>query len=125
MKLSTTRKDTKANQIKTSDKVGIIKEIQEIISCDKCNKTFYNIKHLRNHHLRYDKLQCVFCHEEVSDEYEFRIHEGEHQDTENYYKCDICEEKYNSEAKARLHAYCHNPFEILEEIKKCWMFHRT
>merc|ERR1712030_19155 len=108
------KKDTKANHVKEE----IIKEIQEIISCDKCNKTFHNIKHLRNHHLRFDKLQCVFCHEEVSNEYEFRIHEGEHQDTENYYKCNICEEKYKSEPEARLHAYCHNPFEILKQIKK-------
>merc|ERR1712090_43765 len=94
------------------------KEIQETISCDKCNKSFHNIKHLTNHHVRFDKLQCVFCHKEISNEYELRIHEGEHQDTGKYYKCNICEKKYKSEPDARLQAYCHNPYEILKQIKK-------
>merc|ERR1712074_245114 len=30
----------------------------------------------------------------------------------------ICEKKYKSEPEARLHAYCHNPFEILKQIKR-------
>merc|ERR1712074_523047 len=30
----------------------------------------------------------------------------------------ICEKKYKSEPEARLHAYCHNPYEILKQIKK-------
>merc|ERR1712030_73291 len=95
-----------------------IKIIQESISCDKCNKSFHNIKQLTHHHMRFDTLQCVFCHKEISNDHEFRMHEEEHQDTGKNYKCDLCEKKYKSVPDARLHAYCHNHYEILKQIKK-------
>merc|ERR1712105_44732 len=95
-----------------------IKKIQESISCDKCNKSFHNIKQLTHHHMRFDTLQCVFCHKEISNDHEFRMHEEEHQDTGKNYKCDLCEKKYKSAPEARLHAYCHNHHEILKQIKK-------
>merc|ERR1712105_557165 len=95
-----------------------IKKIQESISCDKCNKSFHNIKQLTHHHMRFDTLQCVFCHKEISNDHEFRMHEEEHQDTGKNYKCDLCEKKYKSAPEARLHAYCHNHYEILKQIKK-------
>merc|ERR1719397_154550 len=49
--------------------------------------------------------------------YDLQDHEEKHRDIKGYYECDICEDKYKSESNARLHAYCHNPVEVLEEIK--------
>merc|ERR1719397_33104 len=49
--------------------------------------------------------------------YDLQDHEEKHRDIKGYYECDICEDKYKSESHARLHAYCHNPVEVLEEIK--------
>merc|ERR1712173_458973 len=80
-------------------------------------KTFPDIESLRDHHIRFDKIQCTFCHEEFPTMYDLEDHEEKHRDTKGYYKCDICEEKYKSENYARLHAYCHNPVDVLEEIK--------
>merc|ERR1719397_1895730 len=49
--------------------------------------------------------------------YDLQDHEEKHRDIKGYYECDICEDKYKSESHARLHAYCHNPVDVLEEIK--------
>merc|ERR1712105_408989 len=95
-----------------------VEQVQESISCDKCDKSFYNIKKLTLHLMRYDKLQCVFCHKESPNEAEFIIHEMGHQDTKKNYTCDFCEKKYKSSSDARLHEYCHNRHEILKQMKK-------
>merc|ERR1712074_412548 len=82
------------------------------------DKSFHNIKQLTLHLMRYDKLQCVFCHKESPNEAEFIIHEMIHQDTKKNYTCDFCEKKYKSSSDARLHEYCHNRHEILKQMKK-------
>ena len=95
-----------------------IKEIRESFPCNRCNKSFQNIKHLAMHHVQFNKAQCVLCHKEISNHNDLEKHEIKHKDTEGYYNCNLCEEKYKSEPTARLHAVCHNPYEILKQIKK-------
>ena len=72
---------------------------------------------LRDHHLRFDYIQCTICHEEFKSEYDLEDHEDIHRDTRGNYTCEWCEEKIPLKNYARLHSYCHNPPEILEEIK--------
>merc|ERR1712030_31423 len=101
-----------------SDNEEDVEQVQESIPCDKCDKSFPNIKKLTLHLMRYDKLQCVFCHKESPNEAEFIVHEMEHRDTGKNYNCDVCGKKYKSSSDARLHTYCHNRHEILKQIKK-------
>ena len=87
-------------------------------TCEKCEKTFPNIESLREHHLRFDYIQCTFCHKEFSSIYDLEDHEEYHRDAKGYYKCEWCSEKIPKKNYARLHTYCHNSFEVLEEIKE-------
>merc|ERR1712055_70497 len=51
--------------------------------------------------------------------YDLEDHEEcTHKDELGHYKCEWCSEKIPTKDYARLHAYCHNSFEVLEEIKE-------
>ena len=86
------KKDFESKRLMTSGNNKSSNEIQankvtdtNARTCEKCKKSFTSIESLRDHHLRFDYIQCTICHKEFSSEYDLEDHEELiHRDTEGY-----------------------------------------